>query len=105
MNMDFVNRIDAQREFLKVINSHKWACEPLCALSHGAIERWVNKNDLSKDNDLVRYVFEAGDALFFLANKSQEQVSPEYKDASIKISSLIARARHAIKNANDEKAG
>jgi C4-dicarboxylate-specific signal transduction histidine kinase len=93
MNNSFNNRMDAQREFLKIVNSRRAEVEPLLALSSGAIDRWVAANRMAQEDNLVALVRKAGDALFFLANKSQEQVSMEYKQASGDFAALVEQAR------------
>lgn len=93
---DFNNRMDAQREFLKAINVVEWRAEPLVALSRGAIDRWISVNQLPAKDAIVLLVEEAGDALYFLANKSQEQVSSEYQDASEGFGRLIDLVRDEL---------
>ena len=73
---EFNDRIKAQRSILKVINS-KSRKEELFGLSELAISRWINANNI-KDNVLISFVYKSGDKLFFLANKSQEQVTDDY---------------------------
>jgi hypothetical protein len=90
---DFNNRMDAQRTFLKVINSCDWAAEPLCGLSQGAILRWTSINSGQVPKRIADLVNDAGEVLYFLANKSQEQISPEYGDASKKFDAILTNAR------------
>jgi hypothetical protein len=85
-----------QREFLKIINAHAWASEPLFGLSQGAIDRWSSANRLMQSDRIVALVERAGDALYFLANKSQEQVSSEYQRASNDFTAIIEQARSEI---------
>jgi hypothetical protein len=92
MEHEFVNRIDAQRTILKVVNSASWGKEELSGLSNKAIERWVSSNQLEPTSTLVELIRETSSRLFFLANKSQEQVSEGYKIAS----EDIAHLRQAI---------
>jgi hypothetical protein len=96
MSSDFNNRMDAQRQFLKIINARAWASEPLFGLSHGAIDRWTSVNQMTQSDLIVALVKRAGDALYFLANKSQEQVSPEYQRASNDFATIIEQARSKI---------
>ncbi|WP_116895789.1 hypothetical protein ACTACG_17180 [Pseudomonas syringae] len=87
---EFNNRIEAQRTILHVVNSKSWV-EQLFGLSTGAIDRWVRTNGLSTDEPLVVAVYDAAGKLFFLANKSQEQVTEEYKLLSQTIEALIKK--------------
>lgn len=87
---EFNNRIEAQRTILHVVNSKSWV-EQLFGLSGGAIDRWVRTNGLSTDEPLVVAVYDGASKLFFLANKSQEQVTEEYKLLSQTIETLIKK--------------
>jgi hypothetical protein len=86
---EFNNRIDAQREILKLVNLKTWPQEELCGLSKKAIDRWILVNVLDPRCRLVELVRTAADQLFFLANRSQEQVTDEYKLRSRKVGLLM----------------
>jgi hypothetical protein len=75
---EFNNRIAAQRAILRVVNRKPWGSEPLLGLSSKAIDRWVSVNRVEPDSHLVKLVKDVSAKLFFLANKSQEQISGEY---------------------------
>lgn len=85
---EFNNRIEAQRAILKVVNSHRWESEPLVGLSRNAIDRWIGLNGLDPRSRLVELLLDASAKLFFLANRSQEQVSEEYRTVSENISRI-----------------
>jgi hypothetical protein len=76
---DFNNRMSAQRAVLRLVNAQHWDVEDLCGLSSKAIERWVSANRLDVKSRLVNLVTAASEKLFFLANKSQEQMTDQYK--------------------------
>jgi hypothetical protein len=88
---EFNNRIAAQRHVLQVVNGKRWEKEELFGLSRKAIERWAGVNGIDPKSPLVTLVEAASSKLFFLANKSQEQVSEEYQATASEIS-LIAKA-------------
>ena len=92
MEHEFNNRISAQRELLKVINRKSWPAEDLFGLSAKAIDRWVRANQLNPKAALVSMVVAVSDQLFFLANRSQEQISEQYQ----LVRSEIAAACHNI---------
>lgn len=92
MQHEFNNRIAAQRDILQVVNSKYWESEELFGLSGKAIDRWVSANRIDPDSKLARMVKEASAKLFFLANKSQQQISDEYQ----MVSGEIALLRDAI---------
>lgn len=85
---EFSDRISAQRNILRKVNARRWEKEALLGLSSKAIERWVVVNRIEEKSALVRYVTTAADKLFFLANKSQEQISDEYRMVSEEIEAL-----------------
>ncbi|MGF6183269.1 hypothetical protein ABIB42_004322 [Massilia sp. UYP32] len=87
---EFNNRIDAQRAVLRIVNSKRWD-EELLGLSNGAIERWMRANRLNAAENLSLAIYEAADKLFFLANKSQEQITEEYRMLSVQVSDLTDR--------------
>lgn len=88
---EFNNRIAAQRQILQLVNRKKWEKEELFRLSSKAIDRWLYVNHIEPESRLVQLVRTASAKLFFLANKSQEQISEEYKMLSEEIAD-IARA-------------
>lgn len=92
MQHEFNNRIAAQRAILQVVNGNNWESEELFGLSSKAIDRWVSANRMDPDSKLACLVKEASAKLFFLANKSQQQVSDEYR----MVSGEIALLRDAI---------
>lgn len=79
MEHEFNNRISAQRRLLQVINKKPWQEEDLFGLSYKAIERWIAANRLDPKLPIVGMVKEVSNKLFFLANKSQDQISEQYK--------------------------
>ncbi|GJL75553.1 hypothetical protein [Nitrosomonas sp.] len=94
---EFNNRITAQREILTVINNCKWE-EELFGLSSGAIDRWIIVNRLEPNSVLVELIRKAADKLFFLSNKSQEQITDDYKNLSCEISALTEHIKQVVKD-------
>lgn len=92
---DFNNRIAAQREILLAVNSARWR-EELYGMSSGALNRWVRANGVDRQSNLMRLLEDAASKLFFLANKSQEQVTEEYRTRSSEVSSLTQEIRREI---------
>ena len=85
---EFNNRIAAQRKILQIVNRRILAKEELFGLSSKAIERWVMINQLESESRLVCLIRSASEKLFFLANKSQEQITDDYKTISSEISAI-----------------
>jgi hypothetical protein len=78
----------AQRRILELINSRRRYREELFGLSNKAIERWTSVNAIDTNSNLVELIKIASGKLFFLANKSQEQISEDYQTASREIADL-----------------
>ena len=97
--MEFNNRIAAQRDILLAVNSAHWR-EELYGMSSGALDRWVRANSLDRRSRLVSLLLEAAGQLFFLANKSQEQVTAEYRLRSSEVSGLTEKIRLELRQKN-----
>jgi len=94
---EFNNRMDAQRNILNVINSQIDKKEELCGLSKKAIERWIVANQINSESAVCKILYLISEKLFFLANKSQEQISEEYRIVSSEISRLKFDLEKAIR--------
>ena len=92
---EFNNRIDAQRRILRLVNGSHGLQEELFGLSSGAIERWARINRFDEHNPLLLLIKEAAAKLFFLSNKSQEQITDEYKSLSDEVAGLTEKIRVA----------
>lgn len=87
---EFQNRIEAQREVLRIINSIARLNEQLMGLSSKAIARWVISNHLNDTHSVVEKIYDIAGQLFFLATKSQEPVDGDYKKVSEEVYRSIA---------------
>lgn len=88
---EFNNRIDAQRRVLRVVNGTLHVREELFGLSTGALERWASVNQIDRNGVLVALLYEAASKLFFLSNKSQEQITEEYRQLSDEVNMLTKK--------------
>jgi len=95
---EFNNRIKAQREALKVVNGSGLFHEPLLSLTEKAIDRWSNNNELSNTDRAILLLKAMSGTLFFLANKSQEQVTEDYKVLSKKVNDQLSKLEIELKN-------
>lgn len=95
---DFLNRIDAQRIVLDSVNRRAWNCEPLMSLSKKCIDRWVEYNSIDRSSELVSLLLLTSEKLFFLANKSQEQITEDYKKLSKEIADLSSEIKKSAAN-------
>jgi len=93
---EFNNRIAAQREILLAVNSSTGWREELYGMSNGALDRWVQVNGVDRQSRLMRLLVEAASKLFFLANKSQEQVTDEYRLRSLEVGQLAEEIRREL---------
>ncbi len=85
---EFKDRMAAQRQILELVNCRPQRKEELFGLSSKAIERWMAVNAIDPDSNLVALIKSASGKLFFLANKSQEQISEDYQTASNEVAEL-----------------
>lgn len=69
-------------------NKAKLGSEDLFSLSAEAIERWISVNNIKSESRLVHLVTQAAGKLFFLATKSQEQISDNYKLLSQEVNAI-----------------
>lgn len=79
---EFNNRISSQRSALKIVNGSGLFSKALLSLTDKAIDRWVKDNGVDTKADLVKMLKSLSGTLFFLANKSQEQITEDYKTLS-----------------------
>jgi hypothetical protein len=82
---EFNNRISAQRSVLKLINGSGLYVEPLLGLAEKAIDRWYRNNGIDNNDLIVIMLKSISGTLFFLANKSQEQVTDEYSSLTERV--------------------
>lgn len=92
---EFNNRISAQRDILSKVNQVEWS-EELFGLSNGAIDRWASVNNIKEESELLHLINLSADKLFFLSNKSQEQITEEYKHLSLEVSALTSEIESAV---------
>lgn len=95
---EFNNRITAQRNALKIVNGSGLFREPLLSLTEKAIDRWSNNNEVNNCDSVVLLLKSISSTLFFLANKSQEQVTEDYKTLSIKVDAQLSDLKYEIEN-------
>ena len=88
---EFGSRIAAQRQVLRLVNRKKWDKEELFGLSSKAIDRWVSLNRIDPESVLVSLVKAASAKLFFLSNRSQEQISDEYVSITSEFAVIASR--------------
>lgn len=85
---DFLNRIDTQRKVIKIINNYNYKIH-LTGLTIKAIEKWRFENNIEKEAECIKILMYISSKLFFLSNKSQEQITEDYKRVSIEINEFI----------------
>lgn len=94
MKAEFNSRVDLQREVLKIVNEKKFV-KKLNGLSKPAIESWILSNNISNDV-LKKCLTTISEKLFFIANKSQDQVTDEYKNLQINVRKNIMELKENI---------
>lgn len=90
---EFKTRISAQRVIVQTVNQ-KTTTE-LFGLSKKAINRWADDNKISKSSIIYSLLIQASEKLFFLANKSQEQVTEDYKNISADLNEILQNIKKA----------
>jgi len=86
--IEFRNRLTIQRKLLNLIN-RKIGGFSLNGISVYTIQRWCNDNNLDVNSDLVFKIKLISKELQFLANRSQEAISLEYKTKVSTIENLM----------------
>lgn len=99
---DFRNRMTAQRHILAIVNKSFRAQEELCGLSENAIARWAEVNRVRSRSHALTLLRKAADLLFFLATKSQEQVTDEYEMRMQEVATVTAALRLCCNDAAGE---
>lgn len=95
MKIEFNNRVELQRKVLKIVNAI-YSENQLTGLSKPAMENWLMMNSIMK-NDVKEVLFKISEKLFFIANKSQDQITEEYKNLQISINSDIKKLNTLLK--------
>jgi len=85
---EFINRIQLQREVIKIVNNSKFEYS-IVGLSKKSIDRWCVDNNLNSQSKLIKLLLDISEKLFFLANKSQEQITESYARISDEVSFLV----------------
>ncbi len=93
---EFNDRMSIQRHIVQIINSKTRGPEALFGLSSKAIERWLTNNMIDRSSAISRLLTSVSSTLFFLAAKSQEQVSDEYKVLTADIAGMIKKIEMEI---------
>lgn len=94
MKAEFNSRVDLQREVIKIVNEKNFK-NKLNGLSRPAIDSWIFNNKIS--NDLLKIcLFTISEKLFFIANKSQDQITEEYKNLQISVQSSILELKKVL---------
>lgn len=95
---EFNNRISAQRDALKIINGSRVFVESLFSLTEKAIDRWSKNNKVDAHDSIIILLKSMSGTLFFLANKSQEQVTEDYRVLSDKVSKQLSNLELEVAN-------
>lgn len=96
---EFLNRIDLQREVIKIVNEGKQKFK-ISGLSIKAIEKWQNENQVSSNSEILNVLKIISGKLYFLSNKSQEQITEDYQNLSREVTLYLGNLKHLIKAEN-----
>jgi len=91
---EFNNRVDAQRQLLKIVNDRVKGKEELFSMSQKGIARWTAVNGIDTSSRLVQLLDSASRRIFVMANLSDDPIASEYRmnqDEVIRIGHTIAQ--------------
>lgn len=94
---EFLNRITVQRKVIKLINNSASKFQ-LSGLSSNAIAQWKMENNIDDNNPIYKLLLSISSKLFFLSNKSQEQVTEEYRSLSLEVNDYFIKLEESLKN-------
>ena len=94
MKAEFNSRVDLQREVIKVLNQKDYK-NKLNGLSKPAIDSWIISNNIS-NNSLKNSLISISEKLFFIANKSQDQITEEYKNLQLSVKNNIIELKKLV---------
>ncbi|HEX8940663.1 MAG TPA: hypothetical protein VF763_10940 [Candidatus Limnocylindrales bacterium] len=97
---EFGDRLRAQRDVLRVVNAVAWT-EELFGLSNQAIRRWMERNDVPAGSEVARQLRLASERLGFLANRSQSQVTDDYRQAWQDVQNATEEIEDALRSFGD----
>ena len=101
---EFVDRMTTQRQVLDIVNrSEAVSVEKLFGLSSDAIDRWMVANAIHPKSEIVRLLQQVSAELFFMATRSQEPVSSEYKLRVTKIVNSVSALELVVNTLYSEK--
>ncbi|WP_295220281.1 hypothetical protein [uncultured Chryseobacterium sp.] len=96
MKAEFNSRVDLQREVIKIINKRSLKSQ-LTGLSKPAIDNWFYVNNIS--NELLKTtLIDISEKLFFIANKSQDHITEEYKNLQLSVRENIFELKRIIQS-------
>lgn len=101
---EFNDRMSVQRRIIQIVNKKKWGAESLFGLSGKAIERWLSVNMISPSAPISQLLNGASSKLFFLAAKSQEQISDDYRLLSSEVEGLIKEIESEVGSSRASRA-
>lgn len=95
MKVEFNNRVELQRKVLKIVNK-VYSEHQLTGLSKPAMDNWLKMN-LIVQEETKEVLFRISEKLFFIANKSQDQITEEYKNLQMSINTDIKKLNFVLK--------
>jgi hypothetical protein len=87
---EFRDRMALQRQVLQIVNRCPQN-EELFGLSAAAIARWVSANQINPTSEAKLLICDISEKLLFIANRSQEQVSTEYRELTNAVNEQLGR--------------
>lgn len=94
MKAEFNSRVDLQRKVLKVVNNKRFKIQ-LSGLSKAAVDNWIFENKIIDEN-LKEIIYTIAEKLFFIANKSQDQITEEYQRLQLSVGYEINNLKNIL---------
>jgi hypothetical protein len=93
---EFNDRMSIQRHIVQIVNRRSRGSEMLYGLSSNAIERWLSANSIERTSAISQLLKDVSSKLFFLAAKSQEHISEEYRVMAGEIENITSKIQREL---------
>lgn len=100
MSNSFLNKVEAERSALSVVNSAYRSGLQLSGLSLAAIESWQKKVSLPASHQIIETLLALGEVAQTLSNRSNESFAPLSASVKTKLDQLMDDLRGAVEDAS-----
>ena len=93
---EFLNRVEAQRQILRIVNERPWKREQLFALNSKAIQRWTSANQIDTSEPVVHLLSVASAEIFIMANHSDDPIAGEYQMTQGRVTAIASELKATL---------